>query len=324
MSDLRPTLLAQLEHTLDETNFKGLGELYRGKVRDVYRLPDRMVLVTTDRVSAFDRILGTIPFKGEILNRMALWGFETTRDIVPNHLISAPDPNVMVVRPCRPFPVEFVVRGYIAGSLWRDYEAGRTQAYEVPFPSGLRPHERLPKPVLTPSTKAEQGEHDRPTSRREIIDSGWMSEAQWEQAERCALDLFDRGQALAAERGLILVDTKYELGLDEDGRLTLIDELHTADSSRYWWADSYAQRFEAGETPQMLDKENLRAWLRDVHGFMGDGPAPELDADVRVMLCERYMQACAAVTGEPFVPAVGDVKLRIRRNLAQAGLLPGP
>jgi phosphoribosylaminoimidazole-succinocarboxamide synthase len=321
MTDPIERITAQLPHTLAETDWPQLGRLVRGKVRDVYVRDRDLVLVTTDRVSAFDRVLGTIPFKGQILNRMAQWGFDTTADLVQNHLISSPDPNVMVVRKCTPFPVEFVVRGYIAGSLWRDHLSGQSAAYEVDLPADLRPHQALPEPVLTPSTKAEHGQHDRPTSRREILERGWMTRPQWEAAEACALSLFRRGQELAAERGLILADTKYELGLDPEGNLTLIDELHTADSSRYWWAHSYRARFEAGEVPEMLDKENLRAWLRDTRGYTGDGPAPPLDDRIRTLVATRYWTVCAQLTAEPFEPAAGPVLPRIEEALRAAGWL---
>lgn len=317
--DLDPTISAQAPLALERTDLFLPGTTkYEGKVRDVYRAEDRLVIVTTDRVSAFDVVLGTIPFKGEILNRMALWGFEQTSDVLPNHVLSSPDPNVTIAKPCAPFPVEFVMRGYITGSLWRDVLSGAHAAYEVDLPAGLQKDQQLPTPILTPSTKAEIGTHDEPTSRRAVIASGAMTQAQWEAAESAARRLFARGQQLATARGLILVDTKYEMGLDAHGALTLIDEVHTPDSSRYWVAASYADRFAQGVPQQMLDKENLREWLRARHGYSGDGPPPPLDDEIRGILCRRYFDAFRRITGAPFVPTVGSVADRIAANLARA------
>ncbi|MEM1023278.1 MAG: phosphoribosylaminoimidazolesuccinocarboxamide synthase [Myxococcota bacterium] len=312
---------AQLSHTLYEVDFALEGySLYRGKVRDVFRGSDRWVIVTTDRVSAFDVVLGTIPFKGEILNRMALHSFDATRDIAPNHVLATPDPSAVIVRPCRPFPVEFVMRGYITGSLWRDYEAGRHGAYEVPIPKRLRRDERLPEALLTPSTKAAIGTHDEPTSRREVLASGDMTEAQWDEAESLARALFQRGQEQAEDRGLILVDTKYEMGIDDEGRITLIDEVHTPDSSRYWIEEDYQALFEAGQAQRMLDKENLRAWLMQTHGFRGEGPPPVLDEEIRVRLASRYLELFQRMSTRAFRGEVGSVKDRLRSNLADSGL----
>ncbi len=319
--DLEAALTAQLAHTLDDTDFPGLGQRYRGKVRDVYRTGERLVVITTDRVSAFDHILGTVPFKGQILTEMAKAGFETTADILPNHVLDHPDPNVLVARPCRPYPVEFVVRGYITGSLWRDYQSGAAAAYELDFAADLKKDQRFARPILTPSTKAEQGAHDEPISKRAIVERGLMTAAQLEAAEAAALALYRRGVERAADRGLILVDTKYELGEDADGRLTVIDEIHTPDSSRYWRAESYPARFEAGQPQAMLDKENLRQWLIDTHGFSGHGPPPRLSDDIRVRLAARYAELYALMVGRPFTPQGGPVGARIHRNLRAAGLL---
>lgn len=312
---------AQLPNTLKETNFPALGWLYRGKVRDVYRTPERLVIITTDRVSAFDRVLGTIPFKGEILNRMAADGFERTKDIIKNHLLSVPDPNVLVARPAKAYPVEFVVRGYITGSLWRDYQSGKAYAYGIPFPRALKKDQRFEAPVLTPTTKAELGEHDAPISREEIVARGLLTREQLERAEATALRLFERGGERAQARGLILVDTKYELGEDEHGELTLIDEIHTPDSSRYWIAAEYQARFERGEAQAMLDKENLRGWLMEKHNFSGHGTPPPLTDDIRITLARRYFDAFAQMTGEAFNPTPGDVRDRIAANLKRADLL---
>lgn len=318
---MRSLIHAQLKWTLESTNFDRLGPPHRGKVRDVYPVGDHLILVTTDRVSAFDHVLGTIPFKGEILNALALAGFEQTRDIVAHHVVDAPDPNVIVGRRCRAYPVEFVMRAYITGSLWRDYVRAQTKAYGIDLPPGLQKNQQFETPILTPTTKATAGAHDEPIAPREIISRGLMSQDELERATEVAHLLFERGRAHAKERGLILVDTKYELGEDSEGQLTLIDEVHTADSSRFWIAKSYAERFAAGHEQDMLDKENLRSWLIEEHGFSGRGPVPALDDEIRISLCARYMQAHARLLGRPFVPKVGDVKSRIETNLRHANWL---
>lgn len=313
-------LKAQLEHTLRGTNF-GLGTKYEGKVRDVYDLGEQLLIITTDRVSAFDRVLGTIPFKGEILNRMALDGFAATADILPNHVLNSPHPNALLARKCEAYPVEFVMRGYVTGSLWRDLQSGEAARYEVPFSNQLRKDQLLPEPVLTPATKAEKGEHDEPTSRRAILESGVMSKKAFETAEAAARALFERGQARAAARGLILVDTKYELGVDPDGQLVAIDEIHTPDSSRYWVADEYEARFRAGESQRMLDKENLRQWLIATHGFQGHGEAPPLTDDIRITLAQRYIEAFETITGQPFDGHSGPTEQSLTQALQTAGVL---
>ena len=308
-------IAAQLDRTVEETNFSGLGERYRGKVRDVYRTEEHLIIVTTDRVSAFDHVLGTIPFKGQILNRIAAIGFEQTADIVPNHVISVPDPNVLIARVAKPYPVEFVMRGYITGSLWRDYESGKAGAYGIDFGDGLKKDQRFDAPILTPSTKAELGLHDEPISEAAIVEQGLMTADQLAQAKQVALQLFARGQERAAERGLILVDTKYEMGLDTDGKLMVIDEIHTPDSSRFWVADSYDERFAAGESQRMLDKENLRQWLITTHGFSGHGTPPALDDEIRTTLSLTYMELFERLNGTPFEPTTGDPIARMTDRL---------
>lgn len=321
MSAVVEAFRAQLPHTLSRTDFgAALGPKYEGKVRDVYAYGDQLVLITTDRVSAFDHVLGTIPFKGQILTQVAQAGFEATTDILPHHVIAHPDPNVVIARRCRPYPVEFIVRGFITGSLWRDYRSGAAAAYELPLSAGLTKNARLEQPILTPSTKAARGAHDEPISKRAIVERGLMTEAQLEAAAEAAVSLYRRGIAIAADRGLLLVDTKYELGEDPDGRLTVIDEIHTPDSSRYWRADTYEARVAAGQEPEMLDKENLRQWLMDTHGYCGHGEPPPLSDDIRILVAERYAELFALMRGEAFVPTVGPVGDRIRQNLAQAGL----
>lgn len=305
----------QLAFTLEKTELKGLGDRYQGKVRDVYTQGDRMTIVTTDRVSAFDHVLGTIPFKGEVLNRMAVDAFRATEDIAPNHLIDVPDPNVVVAKKLNAYPVEMIMRRYITGSLWRDLQSGKAAAYEIDLDPNLKKDQRFDSPIFTPSTKAHDGTHDEPISKRAIVERGLMTQAQLDRAEATARALFERGSERARDRGLILVDTKYELGEDENGVLHVIDEIHTPDSSRYWIADEYEKRFAAGENQRMLDKENLRGWLMETHGYKGDGPPPVLTDDIRVTLAEKYFEAYQRMVGQPFEPVVGDVLGRITKAL---------
>ncbi len=311
-------LRAQLPHTLRQLDAPALGELYRGKVRDNYSRGDRIVMITTDRVSAFDHVLGTIPFKGEILSRLTTFWFDKVKDIAPIHLVDTPDPSVMVVRRAKPFPVEIIVRGHITGSLWRDYQSGKAGAYGISWPAGLKKDQRLAEPVLTPSTKAEYGRHDEPIGEAEILRQGLVAPDVWAEARAVALRLFARGQEWARTRGLILVDTKYEMGLF-DSKLVVIDEIHTPDSSRYWVAEGSEERFRRGEDQRMLDKENIRQWLIQEHGFSGQGKPPPLTDDVRVMLARTYVSLYERLTGQEFRSEVGSVEARILRNLAARG-----
>jgi phosphoribosylaminoimidazole-succinocarboxamide synthase len=313
-------LRAQLPHTLGQIDLPALGELYRGKVRDNYARGDRIVMITTDRVSAFDHVLGTIPFKGEVLSRLTLFWFDKVKDIAPTHVIDSPDPCVMVVRRAKALPIELVIRGYITGSLWRDYQAGKAGAYGIEWPRGLRKDQRFEVPVITPSTKAEYGRHDEPISEREILDRKIVPPDTWREAKAIAHRLFARGQEWAGARGLILVDTKYEMGI-ADGQLVVIDEIHTPDSSRYWLADGYQDRFARGVDQEMLDKENIRQWLIKEHGFSGQGRPPPLTDDVRVMLARKYIEVFETLSGETFESKVGSVAERIRTNLEARGLL---
>jgi phosphoribosylaminoimidazole-succinocarboxamide synthase len=313
-------LHAQLAHTLRQLDLPSLGDLYRGKVRDNYSRGDRIVMVTTDRVSAFDHVLGTIPFKGEVLSRLTAFWFEKVKDIAPTHLVDVPDPSVMVVKKAKPFPVEIIIRGYITGSLWRDYQAGKAGAYGIEWPKGLRKDQRFEAPIITPSTKAEYGRHDEPISEQEILAKGLVAPEIWREATGVAERLFRRGQEWAQSRGLILVDTKYEMGI-ADGKLVVIDEIHTPDSSRYWVADGYEDRFAQGEDQAMLDKENIRQWLIKEHGFSGHGTPPPLTDEVRVMLARKYIEVYERLTGETFTSGVGSVAERIERNLRAKGYL---
>jgi len=308
----------QCGRTLARTGFAGLGARTEGKVRDCYVHGAKRTLVASDRISCFDVVVGTIPFKGQVLNQIAAFWFEKTAGIAPNHVLSVPDPCVTVARECKPLPVEFVYRAYLTGvsstSIWRAYEAGERLYCGHRLPEGMNKHQKLPEPLLTPTTKAEHGDHDALTSREELIASGAISAAHYDEAGRIAARLFAAGQAWAATRGLILVDTKYEMGLDVDGRITVIDEIHTPDSSRYWYADGYAQAFARAEDPKSLDKEYVRRWLVE-QGWHGEGPPPTLPDDVRCEAARRYIETYELVTGRAFEPANDEPIARIRRNL---------
>lgn len=317
MADAR--LTAQLPHTLKDTDFPALGQKYRGKVRDTYARGDHLVLITTDRLSAFDHILTTLPFKGDLLNTLAHFWFQKTAHVVKNHVIDMPDPCVIVGRRAETFKVEFVVRAHLTGSLWRDYEAGR-DPYALSLPPGLKKDQGFDAPLITPSTKAPIGEHDEPMSEAAVVQRGLMSSRDWARAKEAALGLFAEGQKQAAAQGLILVDTKYEFGL-VGSELVVVDEMHTPDSSRFWVAEGSKARFERGEAQQMLDKENLRQWLITERGFSGQGTPPPIPDDVRVMLADKYLTAFERITGTKFDLQVGDVTARLAKNLAAAKLI---
>jgi phosphoribosylaminoimidazole-succinocarboxamide synthase len=285
--------------------------VYRGKVRDVVQGEKSLLLVASDRISAFDRVIATVPYKGEVLARVSAWWFARCADILPNHLLSGGSPEELggtgratLVRRLDMLPIEVVVRGYLSGSAWRDYSAGRLVS-GIELPRGLTKNEKFPVPLITPSTK-EAGGHDRPLSRAEILSQGIVPEKLWDEIERAAIALFRRGQEIAAASGLILVDTKYEFGLD-GGLLTLGDEIHSPDSSRYWWADSYEVRFFAEDDQRELDKEPFRRWLSS-RGFTGEGRVPEIPDKVRVETALRYIQAYEAITGGIFEPIGGDAQ----------------
>lgn len=309
----------QLGNVLENTDFPGLGELIRGKVRDSYRRGDRRILVTSDRVSAFDCIIGSIPFKGQVLNQLAAFWFEKTADIVANHVISVPDPNVMVVKECKQLALEFIVRGYITGvtktSAWYNYQQGVRNFCGNPLPEGLRKDQELKAPILTPTTKFEK--HDRPVSREQAISEGLIDAATFDKAAGICFKLYDRGRKHAASRGLILVDTKYELGL-LDGKLVVSDEVHTPDSSRYWFADTYRELFDAGKDQREIDKEYVRRWLVE-QGFRGDGNPPPLPEDVRIEAARRYISAYEIITGQEFKVTDEPVAERIRSALKKGG-----
>ncbi|MCU0354502.1 MAG: phosphoribosylaminoimidazolesuccinocarboxamide synthase [Cytophagales bacterium] len=300
-------------------HFDGQTGFYRGKVRDVYYFGDRMAVVATDRISAFDVILPRpIPNKGQVLNQIAAMYLQRTADIVPNWLLAVPDPNVSVGLLCEPFAVEMVVRGYLAGHAWREYRAGKRTLCGVSMPDGLKENDRLPQPIITPTTKAKEG-HDQDISREEIIAQDIVAESDYVQLEKYALALFARGTEIAAERGLILVDTKYEFG-KLNGQIYLIDEVHTPDSSRYFYADGYAERQQAGETQRQLSKEFVREWLI-ANGFQGkDGQTvPAMSDEWIATIGGRYVELFEQVTGQPFVPAnTDDMAERIRASIVAA------
>ena len=308
----------QLNNTLNDVKLNVPGEYYKGKVRDNYHIDNKIVMVTSDRVSAFDHVLGTIPFKGQILNEIALFWFDKTKDIVPNHIISSPDPQVLMAKKAKTLPVEVIVRQYITGSLWREYSSGINGQYGFMIPDNLKENQKFDSPILTPSTKAEYGLHDEPISKQEIIDQGLVEISIYEKAEEYALKLFSEGQKWANQRGLILVDTKYEFGMYED-ELIVIDEIHTPDSSRYWVENEYESRFNNNQSQLMLDKENIRQWLIE-NNFSGDGAPPELTDEIRMLLSEKYIELYEKLTGKDFVPSIGNVKERINLNLSKLSL----
>lgn len=307
------TLRQQLDGVLKETHFDFLGELYAGKVRDCYLAPNgQRILITSDRLSAFDKVLTTIPFKGEVLTRLATFWFERTAKIVPNHIISLPDPNVMVVRDCKVFPIEVIVRRYLAGSAARDYDEGKDISGHK-LPAGLRYGSRFDQALLTPSTKAELGTHDEPISEAQIVERNIVSKQWWQRIREKALELFAEGEKLAKKQGLLMVDTKYEFGFIGD-ELILCDEIHTIDSSRYWEANTYQERFEKGEMPEMLDKEPIRRWLLE-QGYKGDGTPPVISDEKRIEIAKHYIHSFERVTGEKFEGVVGNVSARIEKRL---------
>lgn len=316
----RATIESVLPHVLTSSELSELGIRYEGKVRDNYTTPKgERIIVVTDRISAFDRILGTLPLKGQLLNYCAAWWFKQTADVAPNHVLEVPDPNVMIVRECKPLPVEMVVRAYLTGttstSIWVHYQKGAREFCGHKLPDGMKKHERLAKPILTPSTKAFDGGHDVSASREEILRLTGMPAADFDRAGELAMALFKRGQKLCADRGLILVDTKYEFGKTPEGDIVVIDEIHTPDSSRFWFSETYFERFDSGLDPESFDKEYLRRWLVS-HGFKGEGPIPALPDEVRVEATNRYIESVERITGEAFKPHLGaDPAGRIRRNL---------
>ncbi len=296
-----------------------------GKVRDWFTVDDHTrLIVTTDRLSAFDRILTEIPFKGQVLNQLTGWWFEQTRSIIQNHMLSMPDPNAVIVKIAQPFPVEVIVRGYITGvtstALWYRYELGEREIYGYTFPDGLTKNQVLDTPIITPTTKGGPTGHDERLTCAEVVENGFLEEAIWQQTMQAALALFKFGQQKAKEAGLILVDTKYEFGFDEQGKLMLIDEIHTPDSSRFWKADTYEQKVAAGEEPENFDKEFIRLEYAQ-KGYRGDGEIPAMDSELFVRASQRYIKIYELVSQKDFIPGEYPVNHRLIKNLSAAGVL---
>ncbi len=313
-------LVAQIPFCLKATDFPTMGAKYEGKVRDNYSKDGRRVIIVTDRLSAFDRVITLIPFKGQVLNQMAKFWFDQTKDIAENHVIEFPDPNVVVAKECKAMPVEMIVRGYITGvtstSIWTHYEKGVRNFCGNDLPEGLKKNQKLDKPILTPSTKAEHGDHDESVSREQILERGVITPEQFDYMADVAIKLYLRGVEVAAKQGIILVDTKYEFGINSDGKIVLIDEIHTPDSSRFWFANEYEKRLASGEEQKKIDKEYLREWLAE-RGFKGDGEIPVIPDDIKVETGRRYIEAFELITGQKFDAQVGDVDARLKVNLAK-------
>jgi phosphoribosylaminoimidazole-succinocarboxamide synthase len=307
---------------LKETNFDFLGPKTAGKVRDIYDQGDRLVLVTTDRHSSFDRIIAHVPWKGQVLNQVSAWWFDKTRDIIGNHIIATPDPNVTVAKKFRMVPVEAVMRGYLTGvtdtSIWTRYSAGKRDFGGLVLPDGMKKNQRLPSPIFDPTTKEDA--HDRALTPSEMIAEGFITAELFERVKQAASAIFARGQEIAARQGLILVDTKYEFGLDENEELFLIDEIHTPDSSRFWQLFSYAGRIEEGEEPQYFDKEFLRLWFKENCDPYKDEKLPDAPVELVKELSSRYIQMYEQITGEKFVRGEAPVGPRIERNLKAYGI----
>lgn len=302
-----------------------LGPRHHGKVRDWYDLPGgKRLLVATDRLSAFDRILGQVPYKGQVLTQLSVWWFNRTCDLIDNHVLAVPDPNVTIIQVCKPILIEVVVRGYITGvtgtALWHRYSLGERHIYGYTFPDGLCKNAALPEPIITPTTKGGPGSHDEPLTSAEVVQRGLLDAATWDRVQMAAFALFRRGQAIAQKAGLILVDTKYEFGCAPDGRIMLIDEIHTPDSSRFWKASSYAERCAAGEEPENFDKEFIRLWYV-ARGYRGDGDPFPMPDDLVVAASQRYIAIYEMLTGRTFEPAIYPAEPRIVANLRRIGVL---
>ncbi len=312
-----------MPHALDKTDLPLPGKAH-GKVRDWYGLPEgKRLIVTTDRLSAFDRILARVPYKGQVLNQLTNWWFDQTADIIPNHKVSVPDPNAVVAAVAEPILVEVIVRGYITGvtttALWYRYSLGERDIYGYKFPDGLQKNSQLPQPIITPTTKGVGGAHDERLTCAEVIEKGLLEADAWEQVQAAALAVFKRGQELAAKAGLILVDTKYEFGRSPDGKVVLIDEINTPDSSRFWKADTYLDRFSRGEEPENFDKEFVRIAYAE-KGYRGDGEIPTMPTDLWVAASQRYITIYEMLTGKTFDPGEYPVEARLEKNLRLANI----
>ncbi|MEL1229117.1 MAG: phosphoribosylaminoimidazolesuccinocarboxamide synthase [Candidatus Neomarinimicrobiota bacterium] len=314
----KESIKGSLDNTLTNTELVAKSKK-TGKVRDQYDLGEKLALITTDRQSAFNRVLASIPFKGQVLNLTSAWWFDQTKDIIQNHVLSIPDPNVTIAKKCDVFPIEFVVRGYITGStstsLWTVYNNGDREYCGNALPEGLKKNQKLDENMITPTTKDEN--HDMPISPEAIVNDGWMTSEDWNFCSQKAMQLFDFGQRTALENGMILVDTKYEMGKDSDGNIVLIDEIHTPDSSRYWIADTYQERIENDKEPQNIDKEFLRLWFVDNCDPYNDETLPDAPKDLVVELSKRYIYLYETITGKsfPFPDENIPVNERIKNNL---------
>lgn len=311
-------IIENIPNVVKKVDLKGFGKKKQGKVSDIYITSGRRIFITTDRQSAFDKVLGFIPFKGQVLTAISSFWFDKTKDIVQNHLISVPDPNVLLVKNCTLIPIEMVVRGYITGvtdtSIWGSYEKGERVIYGIKFPEGLKKNQKLKEYVITPTTKAEIG-HDERLTEKDILKSKLVSPKLWKQMKEVSLALFARGQKICDKAGIILVDTKYEFGLDENGKLTLIDEVHTPDSSRYWIKKTYKDRFKKRVEPESYDKEPLRIWFKE-HGYKGEGKAPNMPPEFLAKMSLLYMGIYEKITGFKFKPEMSkNVNKRIISNL---------
>lgn len=304
---------------LKETHFKNLGEQKIGKVRDIYIQPDKIILVSTDRHSSFDRIIAHIPHKGQLLNQISAFWFDATRDIIANHVLEVPDPNVLVARKCTPLPIEMVVRGYMTGvtgtSLWVNYSKGQRDFGNFTLPDGMVKNQKLDIPVINPTTKSD--EHDKPITPKEILEQNLVSKEVWDEVADKSIKLFIRGREIAEKAGFILVDTKYEFGLDESGKVVLIDEIHTPDSSRFWQKSVYEERFAKGEEPEYFDKEFLRLWFKDNCDPYNDPVLPEAPKEMVEELSKRYIMIYEGITGKKFIGATEteNIEERIKNNL---------
>ena len=320
VNQYKDRISVELSNTLTETTL-GAIKKKKGKVRDQYKLNDSLALITTDRQSAFDRVLASIPFKGQVLNLASAWWFDQTKHIIHNHVVNVADPNVIIAKRCEVFPVEFVVRGFITGStstsLWTVYNNGDREYCGNKLPEGLKKNEKLESNMLTPTTKEEH--HDRPISPEEIVSENWMTKEDWGYCSQKALELFEFGQKKARENGMILVDTKYEMGRDENGKILLIDEIHTPDSSRYWITDTYEERMSSGQEPQNIDKEFLRLWFVDNCDPYNDKELPPAPDDLVIELSSRYIYLYETITGSvfPFPDRGKLVQERINENLKE-------
>ena len=320
VNQYKDRISVELSNTLTETTL-GAIKKKKGKVRDQYKLNDSLALITTDRQSAFDRVLASVPFKGQVLNLASAWWFDQTKHIIDNHVVNVADPNVIIAKRCKVFPIEFVVRGFITGStstsLWTVYNNGDREYCGNKLPEGLKKNEKLESNMLTPTTKEEH--HDRPISPEEIVSENWMTKEDWDYCSQKALELFEFGQKKAQENGMILVDTKYEMGRDENGKILLIDEIHTPDSSRYWITDTYEERMSSGQEPQNIDKEFLRLWFVDNCDPYNDKELPPAPDDLVIELSSRYIYLYETITGSvfPFPDRGKLVQERINENLKE-------